>query len=96
MPDTLDVDAFIEAAPWRFAKSMPHIPHEYVVRERDVPGDRFDAFVQHIEDTGYKARWGRYHHTYLNVGDHKYWAMPGRGARPGAPIIIINRAAVDL
>ena len=90
----MDVEAFIETAPWRFAKSMPHIPHEYIVRGQ-VPDDQFEAFVQHIEDTGYKARWGRYHHTYLNVGDHKYWAMPGRGARRGAPIII-NRAAVDL
>lgn len=50
MPEPLNVEAFIEAAPWRFAKSMPYIPHEYVVREKDVP----------------------------------------------APVIIINRAAVDL
>lgn len=95
MPEPLNVEAFIEAAPWRFAKTMSHIPHEYIVRGQ-VPDDQFEAFVQLIEDTGYKARWGRYHHTYVNVGDHKYWAMPGRGARRGAPIIIINRAAVDL
>jgi hypothetical protein len=41
----LDVEAFIEAAPWRFAKSMPHIPHEYIVRGQ-VPDDQFEAFIQ--------------------------------------------------
>ena len=85
MLEPLNVEAFIEAAPWWFAKTMPHIPHEYVVRGRDVTDDQFEAFVQHIREHGYKARWGRHLNTYLNVGEHKYWRIG----------VIINRAAVD-
>jgi hypothetical protein len=94
MPKALDVEAFIDAAPWRFAKSMPHIPHEYIVRGQ-VPDEDFEAFIKLIADTGYQARWGRYLHTYLNIGEHKYWAMRGRGARKGAPLLIINRALLE-
>ena len=29
-----EFDAFVKAHDWRFAKSMPQIPHAYVVREK--------------------------------------------------------------
>jgi hypothetical protein len=39
------VEEFIASAPWTYAKSMPSMPHEYVVTGK-VPDDAaFDAFV---------------------------------------------------
>ena len=68
---------------------MPHIPHEYTVRAQ-TPDEDFDCFVRHIREHGYPAPWGNRVHTYLEVGDWKYWTM-------GAPVedtTIINRARV--
>jgi hypothetical protein len=89
---SFDPEAFVERAPWTFAKTMPHIPHEYVVRGKDVPQDQFDAMVAHIAAHGRGERWGRRLHAYLELGGWKYWAMPGRGTRR---VIIINRERVD-
>jgi hypothetical protein len=43
-------EEFIAQAPWRFAKTMPHIPHEYTVRG-ETADEAFDWFVRHIGRT---------------------------------------------
>jgi hypothetical protein len=82
-----DGRAFIASAPWRFAKTMPDIPHEYTVRGQ-IPEDEFNAFVLLIRRSGYKRRFGKTTYTYLNIDGHRYWTM---GAPLGATTII-NRA----
>jgi hypothetical protein len=79
--------AFVASAPWRFAKTMPDIPHEYTVRG-ETPDDEFTAFVLLIRRFGYKRRFGMTTYTYLNIDGQRYWTM-------GAPLratTIINRA----
>ena len=84
-PIDFDAEAFIAAVPWTFAKTVPHMPHEYVIRGWEgVPDDGFDAFVELIQAEGYRARW--YHpdrkvwwtNHYLEVGEFKYWFIPPR------------------
>jgi hypothetical protein len=79
--------AFAARAPWRFAKTMPDIPHEYTVRGQ-TPDDEFDDFVLLIRRIGYERRFGKTTYTYLNIDGSRYWTM---GA-PLAETTIINRA----
>jgi hypothetical protein len=82
-----DPRAFVESVPWRFAKTMPQLPLEYVV-EGKVPDDQFWAFVRHIRERGFEAYWRGRLNTYLELGGWRYWAMPGRG---DTSVTIINR-----
>ena len=87
-----EIDAFISAHKWTFAKTMAHIPHSYVVRKNCRDEAEFERFVLHIRAHGYEAPFGRRTFTYFDwmVADtlHQFWTM-------GAPLertIIINRA----
>jgi hypothetical protein len=67
--------AVIRRLPWRFAKTMPHIPHEYTVRSPETEDDYvalFNAIMSHGIFEAYQGRKKR----YLYLGDEfKYWAM---------------------
>ena len=85
---------------WTFAKTMPWIPHWYVVRDRDVDRDTFKRMVRVIWAHGRVGHWGvqsRQTHLedgtiidgliYLERREWRYWTM-------GYPIdeeTIINR-----
>jgi hypothetical protein len=87
-----EITSFIEGHEWRFARSMPHMPHSYVVKEQCRNGSEFERFVMHIRHHGYKQKFGRVYYTYLDwpVDSviYQFWTM---GA-PLADTIIINRA----
>lgn len=75
---------------WRFAKTMPQVPHWYTLRKNWKGPADFEAVVQYIRERGYKMRWGRYNHTYLDIDGWRYWTM-------GAPLpetILINREEI--
>lgn len=79
---------WIEAHPWKFAKTMPQIPHFYTLRYTARDADEFESAVQFIRDNGYTGRFGRTDYRYYDVNGWKYWTM-------GAPIketILVNRA----
>lgn len=84
-----DFEAFVAAHPWKFAKTMPQVPHHYVVRE-NVDSDGFSAAVQFVRKHGYQAVWGRRTFVYFDHEGYRYWSM-------GAPMertIILNRARI--
>ena len=74
---------------WKFAKTMPFAPHEYIVKERcPLSSEEFEHFVNMQREHGIRERWGKYNNPYLYIDDYKYWTM-------GAPLedtTIINRA----
>ncbi len=82
--------AFVAAAPWRFAKTMPHIPHEYTLRRQHDPAV-FEAAVRFIREHGHRARWGRHTHLYFNLNGKKYWTL----GWPVEQTVVLNRAAFD-
>ena len=89
VPATFDPRRFIEAAPWRFAKTMASIPHEYVVEGKVDDPAGFAALAAHIAEHGYRARWRHLPpNSYLELDGWRYWTMPGRG---DDSILIINR-----
>ena len=86
-PMTLkEFSEFVSHADWTFAKTMPHIPHEYTLK-KNSPREVFDAAVVFIREQGEVRPWGKYVHTYLDHDGWTYWTM-------GAPVpatILINR-----
>lgn len=82
------LEHLFRAHPFRFATSMPTIPHEYTLRKTWANQDDFDWAVETIRQYGYRRRWGTRTFTYLDLDGWKYWTM-------GSPIpqtILINRA----
>ena len=74
---------------WKFAKTMPFAPHEYIVKERcPLSAEEFEYFVNMQREHGIREKWGKYNNPYLYIDDYKYWTM-------GAPLedtTVINRA----
>jgi hypothetical protein len=72
-----------------FARTLPHIPHEYVVRT-EANGAAFAALLDTIKTHGVRERYGKYYYRYLYIDGHpwRYWAM-------FPPHFLINRALVE-
>ena len=79
--DLDDARAFIARTPWRFAKSVPQTPHEYVVRSDDPDHRRFTNLIKR---EGWDQRWRYQTWRYLTIDGFDYW-VSGRGQ------LMINR-----
>lgn len=81
---------FVAAATWTFARTMPEHPHWYTLRRQN--DERvFEAFVMHVREHGYRARFAGAEYTYLDLDGYTYWTM-------GAPVeetTVLNRWAAD-
>lgn len=82
--------AFVARAPWRFAATMPEVPHEYTLRRQHDP-QVFEAAVRFIREHGRPARWGRTTRIYFELDGKRYWTM----GWPVEQTIVLNRAALD-
>lgn len=81
---------FIDAHDWRYAKSMPQMPHAYVVREKCRSDDEFVRAVTFIRKHGYPKKFFRQTYVYFDNAPFTYWTM-------GAPLnitTILNRALI--
>ena len=73
---------------WKFAKTMPHIPHWYTLRMNAKHDQDFVTLVEFIRSHGYDENWGKRVHRYLDLDGWKYWTM---GTRLESTVLI-NRA----
>jgi len=76
---------------FKFAFSMPKIPHEYTLKEDWYDKELFEKTVQAIRDNGVKEKFYKKTFTYFYANGYKYWTM-------GNPIVqtkLINRAKVE-
>lgn len=71
------IENFIDILSWTFAKTMPEIPHYYIVRDNlsDEKKDQFNAFIEYIKEKGYIETFGSQQYTYLKLGNYKYWVI---------------------
>jgi hypothetical protein len=85
--------ALLEAAAWRFAKTMPHNPHWYTLRKTWSLDEDFVWAVEQIRLRGYRHKYESKWYTQLDVHDHFYWTMGWPiNYGNGAPCtILINR-----
>ena len=81
------LENFINSKNRVFAKTMPEIPHFYIVRdylsEKEKP--LFDEFDDFIKMNGYTEEFCYKQYTYINFGNYKYWVIEN----------ILNRAVRD-
>ena len=81
----------IETLSFRFASTMPHIPHEYTVRSAENEA-AYVALFNAIQEHG-QPEWFRGHQKkYLYPADGwKYWAMTTELGQSR----VINRAKIE-
>ncbi|MCR5164591.1 MAG: hypothetical protein K6C40_11285 [Thermoguttaceae bacterium] len=62
---------------WKWARTMPTVPHEYIVRKNGgfLSDEEFCRFVQIQRSCGTFESWGDYHFPYLYFEGYKYWTM---------------------
>ncbi len=86
-----ELNGFVQALAWTYAKTMPQCPHEYVVRKNIADDASFCRFVMTIRRFGVDEPYYSKIHRYLDVGPFKYWTM-GFELKT---TIIINRAWIE-
>ena len=71
------IENFIDRCIWTFAKTMPRIPHYYIVKDSLSNDDKktFDAFSRQIRENGYSDFFVSKNYDYLNIGNFKYWIV---------------------
>ncbi|MEI6039746.1 MAG: hypothetical protein WCP93_00080 [Candidatus Berkelbacteria bacterium] len=81
-----EITKLISHLAWTFAKTMPEIPHEYVVID-DYPdkSDEIKMFVREIDSNGYIKPFYDKEYKYLEIAGYKYWVIEN----------IINRAKIE-
>jgi hypothetical protein len=88
---TDDDNDFLARLTFKSAKTMPEIPHFYVVRTPDNEAD-FVALFHTIRQNGVEEKFFRRTYRYWYAGDgFKYWAMTDDLSESQ----IINRAKVE-
>ena len=61
---------------WRFAKTMPEIPHEYIVTDSYPEKlSEIKNLIAEIENNGYTKSFYGKEYKYLNIDDYKYWVI---------------------
>jgi hypothetical protein len=86
-----EVERLLLSASWRFAKTMPEMPHWYTLRREWARDEEFAAAVLAIRQHGRRGAYRGNRYTYLYLDGMRYWTM-------GAPVeqtILINRAVVE-
>ena len=71
-----EIHAFLELAPYRFAKSMPQNPHEYTLMEYWSQKDAFEEVLKFLEINGKSEKFFNKTFRYYRHGVYKYWIMP--------------------
>jgi len=86
----MDFGEIISGLSFRFAKTMPHMPHEYVVKTAQHE-ENYSNLFRLIKRDGVFEFFGGRKYQYLYPGDGwKYWIM----AEELADSHVINRAKV--
>lgn len=83
--------AFIGAASWTFASTMPRYPHHYVVKRREAAAGRglgYDTLRTLIADHHYLREWGGRSFRSVTLDGLTLWIMQ-------TGLIVINAKPAD-
>ena len=89
------IEQLLAAHPWRVAKTMPKIPHEYTLRLLWANDEDFIWAVEYIRRVGYEARFGGRVFVYYDIAEHQYFPCDGVTRGPledRGTVSLINRA----
>lgn len=93
--DQARIRSLLLGHPWKAAKTMPTIPHEYTLRRLWANDEDFVWCVDHIRRVGYEQRFGGRVFVYYDIDEHQYFPTDGDPRGPvGArtTVNLINRA----
>jgi hypothetical protein len=84
-----EIEQFIASNSWKYARTLAHIPHEYVTRDRCHDEFEFERFVLWIRRIGVRRRFGKSYFVYLDF--HDGWSYFSMGNCVSATTVL-NRA----
>ncbi len=84
----IELQEILLRASFRFAKSMPYLPHYYTLRKMWDSDQIFDDAVNKIRELGIPRAFGKRQFIYYDFGGNTYWTM----GDPVPETILINRA----
>jgi exonuclease III len=72
-----DIKKFILGSKWNFAKTMPEIPHYYLVKDNLSGNNKklFDELKTSIDKNGYTKKYLSKEYRYMDIYDYKYWII---------------------
>lgn len=71
-----EIKKFIDSVKWQFAKTMPEIPHEYIVTDNyPEKSDEIESFIKQIDEKGYTKSFYNKKYKYLKINGYKYWVI---------------------
>jgi hypothetical protein len=89
------VNELLKKAKFKFALSMPNIPHEYSHREKWEVDKDFCDVVQFIRDNGVKEKFFKKTFIYYYLDQYKYWTMGNELSYTNRKkTFILNRAKI--
>jgi len=63
----------LEAATYKFAKTMPKTPHWYTLRKTWADEKLFEAAVMAARHYGARREWRGQWYVYFDAGEYEYW-----------------------
>ncbi len=72
------IETFVKSVRWKFAKTMPFMPHWYIrlpVMETPEHIEMFKELTKAIFEQGTDKQVGKRIYRYLEIGEYKYWSM---------------------
>ena len=70
-----EMQAFVRRHEWTFAKTMPQIPHEYLLEWNADNPDEYFRFMMTVRRLGYDDYFFKTKNRYADVDGYKYWTM---------------------
>jgi hypothetical protein len=75
LPPDYDPRPFIAAQEWRFAKTMPWHPHEYVMIHKATDAFEHVRFLVWIRLTGKIEVYKGSEYPHVEIDGYRYWAL---------------------
>ena len=88
-----EVGELLEQQKYKFARTMPWIPHYYTLKETWADGDQYRDVIAWILENGQLRQWGKKKtvRRYFDHGEWRYWPMT---TNPDESILL-NRAKIE-
>lgn len=71
--NNIEVNTLLSNGVFRFAKTMPTMPHEYTLKEQWVNKNKFIEVVKFIYINGISEKFYNTYHRYYYANGYKYW-----------------------
>ena len=85
--EEMELRNLLNTAQFRYAKTMPQLPHHYTLRQT-WDDTKFDAAVKAIRELGTPRAFGNRQYVYYDFDGNTYWTI----GDPVDKTILINRA----